>query len=239
MRKNEQNTHFHVRKELRLLLKTSLRLGVPLWLGIIVSCHILAPYPVSQISFTGLCGITPEQFKEINQEQVRQWLEKQYGATVKISEEGEDTVSLYAEEWSRGSGEAYVRQGHLIEITREVKNGPSLGQIVEIFGIPESVYGNSMVLEKIPYSVGLDYPKLGISVLMRKIADASEVVHENRLQVQLKRNYLVNVVHCYEPRASMGEVLRSRHLLSKTAVVEEALRQRRPWAGFDVWVPLQ
>lgn len=204
----------------------------------LAGCHILVLYPADQISFTGLCGLTPEQFKEMDQEQVRQWLEKQYGAAAKISEEGEDTVSLYAEEWSSGSGEAYVRQGHLIEITRGLTNGPSFGQIVGVFGIPESVYGTSIGLEKIPYTVGLDYPKLGITIAMRKIADPSEVVYDNHLQVQLKQDYLVNVARCYEPRASIEEVLRNGHLKSKPMIIEDALSQRRSWQGFGMWVKL-
>ena len=44
----------------------------------------------------------------MNQEQVRQWLEEQYGDTARIADEGEGMFSLCVEEWSRGSMVAYM-----------------------------------------------------------------------------------------------------------------------------------
>ncbi len=219
--------------------KSVLGLSLMLLLGITVGCQTTSNYATSQISFGGLCGIALERFEDTNKEQVREWLEEQYGVNPQSSNVEEGVIAIRAEERNKGSTTAYLRQLRLIEIMREVKNGPTFGQVVTVFGVPDSVYGQAIGHERIPYSVGLDYPKRGVSVFMSKIADPSEVVHGNRLEVQLKESYTVNIVQCFAPHPSMDEVLRTGYLSSNPATIQNNLNRRKPWQEFETWVPLE
>lgn len=208
-----------------------------LWAGL-ASCQFPVTSTASEISIKGLCGLSPERFTQSSQVEIREWLQKEYGTSPDLKDLGEGITSIRAEGKAGRYTTVFQRNGRTLEILRTITNGPTLGQIVTVFGTPESVYGFRLMNEVIRYSVGFDYPQHGISVFIDKNADHQRLTHEGRFEVQIDEGFQVDLVSCFMPRASMDEVLRNGYP-SDPKNIEYNLNRRKPWSGFGVWVPLE
>lgn len=205
--------------------------------ALLVACQQTTEYPSSLISFEGLCGLSVEQFTQMDQSQVSGWLESQYGTSpTKEVKDGFPALSVGTQ--TGGGATVFLVQNHILMMDRAVKNGPNLGQVVAALGPPQSVYGTGVIIEKALLSIGLDYPSLGLSVYVSKTADPQDVEHEGRREIQLTEDYRIDLVECYVQHSSIEGVLHDR-FSSFPITFQSQLDRREPWTGFGVWVPLK
>jgi hypothetical protein len=202
------------------------------------ACEFIAPSPVHQISYEGLCGLPVEQFLGMDEQKVRQWLTSQYGSVSLAPDLGVGVTRLWSPEKNGISSTAFLRQGSLIELVQSLKRGPTFGQVVSSLGRPDSIFTSWLPYEKIVYSVGMDYPTVGISVQMNSSATARDLSHNGKLEVQMKEEFPVDLVQCYAPRSSMEEVIRNG-FPSDPKSIETILKRRKAWSGFGAWVALE
>jgi hypothetical protein len=205
-------------------------------IALCVSCQTSKPFPVSQISFKGLCGMSVEQFRDMDEPDAIRWLESSYGPISRLDTLGEDVVKLWTK--SENSPAAFLRHGHLFQILRSYPNGPSFGQVSLALGTPDSTYGIWYPWEKINYGLGLDFPQQGITVYMNKGASARDLNHDGQLEIKMGEGFIVDLIECYLPKSSMEEVLRGG-FPSDPKSIDINLKRRKPWAGFGSWVALE
>jgi hypothetical protein len=222
---------------------------------ITVLCFLLAALagcrqPKQPVSYEDLCGLSSEQMGVMNDEEVRQWLEEEYGTASpvildailegRLEENERDLITAYAWEEKGRTGIAYLRDERLFRISlRYIGDRPTFGQVVGGLGTPDMIgrsvitYGGDVV-----YSLGLDYPELGVSVSASAEMTAREVSRPaEEWAVTLKEDMQVDSVSCYTPVASMEEVLHKVFFVSPENV-SYAMQRQMPWPGFGSLVPL-
>lgn len=117
----------------------------------------------------------------------------------------------------------------------DINNGRKFGQVVAGLGVPEFVYHNNyvpVVREATYVHIGLDYPKLGVSVWSGRWYKGDD----EHMQARLTANLQVQGIDCYPPTQSMEEVLRDVYHY-RTDIIESEMKHRIPWPGFDTWLP--
>jgi hypothetical protein len=199
------------------------------------------------VSYEDLCGLTSEQIGVMGDVEVRQWLEEEYGGArpvildAMLRERYKDSVVSYG--WG-AEGRTFViaslRDGRLFRISfRDIENGPTLGQIVAGLGTPKMIsryvrtYGGHVV-----YTLGLDYPELGVSVEATGEMTASELSRPGGWAVTLKEDMLIDSVTCYPPHSSIEDVLREVFMVSSGSAMSYQMESRMLWPGFGALVPL-
>jgi len=204
-------------------------------LGLCAACRTSSF--AAPLSFQRLCGLEVEQMGQMDEAQVRQWLEQQYGPVNRDSDLGEGVIRLWAPEKNGAAPTAFLRRDRLFKVLQSLKDGPPFGQVVAEFGAPQSVAGSYLPYETIRYEIGLDYPQLGLTLYYDGEDTSQSLTHNGRLGVQMKSDYAVDLVSCYTPRASMQQVIQNG-FPSDAKSVGLILGRRQPWPGFGGWVSL-
>lgn len=205
--------------------------------ALVTGCQTAAKYPTSKVSFEGLCGLTRDQFAQMDQAHAHQWLADQYGALPSSGiSDGLSTLSVGTQD--KGGATVFFFQQRILAVVRTLKNGPTFGELVAALDAPQMIYARGEIREHVILTLGMDYPKLGISVFMNKRANPQEIGHQGRLEIQLKQDLVTDLVECYEPHASMQEFLSDRFSFYPQTLQFE-LNRRKPWSGFDTWIPLE
>jgi hypothetical protein len=198
------------------------------------------PVPSTPASFEDLCQLRQDQLVEMDILQLSQWIEDKYGVSPIYSETGDVRVYVWGafDEPDSFFGNAYVRDGNVIRIVLyNVQGAPNFGEVVSGLGEPLSVYQYAQQYEKVLYSVGLDYPTIGVSVYASELVSRQSLLSHGKLYVEFRGDMLVDLVECYAPGATMEEVL-NRDDLDGSVSIENQLHNRLPWPGFGVAVPL-
>ncbi len=209
-------------------------------LTMLVGCNIMNKTSSENISFESLCGLTHSEFESMNSEQMDQWMRKKHGSNISVESSGDNQNIVTTYRWVETSskGAAYRKDNHLLHISAtDIDSGPTFGQVVSSLGKPDVVYRDVEAREKVLYTVGLDYPRLGVSVSTSDLANVADIVHENGWAIQLKESMKVDSISCYTPHDSMEQVLINA-FLSTPSSVQIQLKHRTPWPGFGSWVSL-
>lgn len=202
--------------------------------------------PLSPVSYEELCGLARGQMGVMNEEEVRRWIEETYGMALPISNLHEflppgEKESVIAYNWFRGdeNGEAYLREGRLFRVSRETKNGPTLGQVVAGVGSPELIargavgYGGHVVA-----IIHLEYLSLGVSIETWYEMRGKELSRPYaEWTVVLREDMQASSVDCYLPGLSLEEVLREVFFI-RPEIIPREVERRMPWPGFGVQIPL-
>lgn len=206
-----------------------------------VLCSLLAvlagcQQPARPVSYENLCGMSSEQMGKMNEAEVRQWLEQAYGQETARNAVGDEILVTTGQMPNDGVVTAYLHNGRLSHVQfQEIKNGPSLGQVVTGLGTPETMshdvrsYGSHVA-----YFIGLDYPELGISVEAWGEMTPEEL---EEWTITLREDLRVDWVSCYLPGLSLEQVLREVYGVSPDAVQSE-MNRRKSWPGFGAAVPM-
>jgi hypothetical protein len=210
--------------------------------GVLVmsACQPLQQTSITFSSFRDLCGLKPDQFGTMDNDAVLRWIEDTYQIAPQKYDRLERGVQVITYDWVRGDTRrsAVMHDSYLSRLTLENhKSGATLGQVLKVFNLPASVSGGELPYEKVSYSVGLDYPSAGLIFVVAESADASSLMHNGKLAVQLKENLQASYIHCFKPSVSMDQVLQTVFLDSPEDVEAEK-KGRVPWPGFDGWVYL-
>jgi hypothetical protein len=195
--------------------------------------------PRQPVSYEDLCGLSSEQMGVMGEEDVRQWIEEKYNNVPVKSQEviGGESIVIYVWQYDEITGNAYLRDGHLFRVSlHNIENGSMLGQVVAGLGPPEMLDRSYLTYEQILYTIGLDYPALGVSVDTSDYEDWDNLAQEGRPVVLLTEHMRVDDVHCYRS-GSMEEILREVFFLSPENVSYH-MQRRMPWPGFGALVPL-
>lgn len=134
---------------------------------------------------------------------------------------------------------ASVRDGRLVRVSRfELDNGPTFGQVVAFWGDPEYVYGHvGVVCEKTcNYSLGLDYPHLGVSVYRSGFEVTNQMWKTGEPALAIQQDMKATEIMCYES-ASMETALRDAFGAS-AETVKVQMSMHSPWKGFGSLIPL-
>jgi hypothetical protein len=202
--------------------------------------------PRKQISYESLCGLTKDQMGSLDEDGVREWIEKEHGPVQEVildqalDEEYSGSITAYGwSEMGKVAGIAYMREGRLYRASvYDLENGPNFGQVVTSLGVPQAVFGSGTTLQDpVLYTIRMEYPDLGLSVEGSSLEARSELIRGEGLSAPLREKMLVRNVECYVP-GSIEEVLRNVFLLSPE-VIRYQLEKRIKWPGFSSIVPLQ
>jgi hypothetical protein len=202
--------------------------------------------PRKQVSYESLCGLTKDQMGSLDEEGVREWIEKEHGPVQEaildqaLDEELRDAIVAYGwSEMGKIAGIAYLKEGRLYRVSvYGLENGPNFGQVVTSLGVPQAVYGFGIaVRDPVFYTIRMDYPALGLSVEGSSLDARAELIRGKGLSTPLSEKMLVRDVECYVP-GSIEQVLRDVFLLSPE-VIRYQLEKRIKWPGFSSTVPLQ
>lgn len=196
-----------------------------------------APRFSAAVSYEDLCGLSHDQFQSMNAKQVQQWIrEKYYMTAIESSSTLDNLVTAYT--FNQGKTLRYVtlRNDRAFHFRQQgIENGPGFGQVVAGLGVPELVYHDNyvpVVREATYVSIGLDYPKLGVSVATGRWAQGDQ---EN-MQVRLSEDLQVHDIDCYVPTVSVEEVLRDVYQY-RPDIIDKELKRRMPWPGFGALLP--
>ena len=195
--------------------------------------------PLAPVSFEDLCRLSHKQFGTMGEEELRQWIEETYYDTPSEAQEimDGDPIGIYIWEHGEMIGNAYLRDGRLLRISlHDIENGPTFGQVVAGLAPPAMVYRYQWTYEQVLYTIGLDYPALGVSVYTTNLEKWHKLAHQEGLAVTLTQDMRVNGIECYTP-GPMEDVLREAFLLSPESVSFQ-MQSRLPWPGFGVLIPL-
>lgn len=155
------------------------------------------------------------------------------------SENGDSRVLNYYWVYGKSHWSASVRDGRLVRISQfELDNGPSFGQVIALLGAPEYTYGYvGVVCEKTcNYSLGLDYPHLGVSVYRSGFEVTSQIWKTGEPALAIQENMNVTEIMCYQS-TSMETALRDAFGAS-AETVKAQMSMRSPWSGFGSLIPL-
>ncbi len=172
---------------------------------------------------------------------VADWVKAAYAvqAEQRVKTEGDShTVEFF---WTVGNRHwsASVRDGRLARVSRfDLDNGPTFDEVVSIYGEPVFVYGymGTMCERSCRYSLGLDYPELGLSISRSGLETSQELRKTGVAALPVKKEVRATEIHCYQP-ATMEEVLTNAFGMSIDSVTSQ-MSMRSSWSGFDVLVPL-
>ena len=194
-----------------------------------------------------LCGLTREQFAEMNETQVRQWLESQYRKEwIQYSSDSAEKRAWFKGTLNNESIEISLLGDHIDYIhINSPKINPTFGQVVSSFGNPEMIYHHRylpIVYEGTAgYTIGLDYPTFGISVYysdwcgVQKNCLFNTQKRDGKLAFQIQKNIPVNMVDCYQSDSSMMEVAESYSDFNLW-ISKSVFKYRLTWVGFDEWI---
>ena len=165
------------------------------------------------VSYEELCGLPYGQMGVMNEEEVRRWMEETYGMAERIVNLDEflppdqrGTVVAYAWFKGDGNGEAYLRDGRLFRVSRETRDGPTLGQVVAGLGPPEMIARSAGMYGEVV--VVLAYLKLGVSVETWYLMSPRELSRSSKeWTVTLSEKLRVSEIHCYLPGLSLEAIL--------------------------------
>ena len=193
------------------------------------------------VSYEELCGLPYGQMGVMNEEEVRQWMEETKGAfrTANLDKflppDQRGTVVAYA--WF--NGKAYLRDGHLFRVSRETRNGPTLGQVVAGLGPPEMIargfatYGGHVVA-----FLHLEYLALGVSVeTWYDMTPQERSLPHAEWKVALKKDMRVSSIDCYLPGLSLEEMLHEVFFV-RSEIIPHEVNRRMPWPGFGAQIPI-
>ncbi len=122
--------------------------------------------------------------------------------------------------------------GSLPVMQNDIKNGPRLRQVVAGLGTPDFVYHDNIPTisgEATFVEIGLDYPRLGVSVFAGYWVKGSSW----NMQVRLDSALQVNFIFCYPPTESLKDTLRDVYHYD----ADMQMAKRMPWTGFGAWLP--
>jgi len=214
-----------------------------LLLLLLVSCVDKTEIEPLAISFEELCLVSQEDFTNMNGNAVPEWIEDNFGAPPSVSISDDDAVVIVFNGSSTRLGEflgnVLVRQERISEISlHDIQAGPHFDEVVMGLGDPASVnHYCAMPHEPQLYTIGLDYPAIGISVYASESRSRGSLSFEGGLGVVLREDMQVTLVQCYPPAATMEEVINRDHSLTPTGRRLQ-LQNRVPWTGFGSMVSL-
>jgi hypothetical protein len=183
------------------------------------------------ITFESLCGLTHEQFEQMDEEALLRWIQDAIGTPPPWKNTVGTRVTFSWPKGNRAYGHAYLYFGRLVRIELEsIGGGPTLGQVVDALGKPEWVRSLVTRREDTLYWVNLEYPGLGFSVA------TSSLEKGNVRRVTLSKHMRVTDVFCYAP-GSMEQVLQRAFFYSKQAITT-SMERSVPWPGFGETVRL-
>jgi hypothetical protein len=142
-----------------------------------IGCYVYKTTPLivlpTPISWESLCGMTRQQFAEMNETQVRQWLIEKYRTVpneyLRWNDRPQDDTGFYITKGNSDSISVKLRQGKiiLIELVTPVPVA-TFAQVKESLGSPETIdryrYVPVVYEGVAAYLIGLNYPSLGVSV---------------------------------------------------------------------------
>lgn len=218
---------------------------------VLVACPLLlmialqaceSRYDPPPISAETLCGLNPEQLGTMKEEQLYQWIEEEIGCEPSRHEMrvGKDSVVLLNCDGEHVSGGFQSVNGHPANLGISIgESRLTFGEVVSGLGSPELVYRDIQRTDHNPalYSVGLEYPALGVSVYSIIVDDLRELVHEGVLSVTLSEDMGVDLINCYLP-GSIEEVLWADPWSVYRGGIRLRLERSLPWPGFGAIVPL-
>lgn len=172
---------------------------------------------------------------------VAKWVKATYGVEPEQMVKTEGDLSIVEFFWKQNNHHwsATVRDRRLARVSKfDLDNGPTLGQVVTLWGEPEFVYGyiGTICEKSCSYSLGLDYPRLGLSISRSGLETAQELRKTGTAALSVRRSLRATEVHCYQP-GPMEEVLTNAFGASVDSVTAQMLL-RSSWSGFDALVPL-
>lgn len=194
--------------------------------------------PRTPVSFQGLCHLTSDQFGNFSVDQAKTWINQTYHATPDESLErlsGEEVLS-----WQQEKVLLYMtfRNGRLFKFSqRELPNGPTFGQVVGGLGAPQAVSRYNTFAERVAYTLALEYPMSGISVMTHKLVNAADLQQRDGWSVRLTQDMPVTDLDCYPPMSSIEQYLIEVNDVRQDRI-QEQLNRRMPWPGFGASVHL-
>lgn len=211
-------------------------------LAVLAGCRPPDQSP-APVLYEDLCVLTHEQMGVMDDESLRQWIEKEYSNVPLRSQEviSGELITIYVWEYEGITGNAYLRDGSLFRVSSfdlegKAKGQPTFGQVVAGLGTPEIIEPSAGMYEPLAYTIVLHYPTLGVSVSGTNVEPRERLTHEGKLAVLLTEDMQVDNVDCYIP-GSIEEVLQTAFFASPEDVLLY-MRNRMPWPGFGALVPL-
>jgi hypothetical protein len=197
------------------------------------------------VTYSDLCGLAREQFGKIDEQAVLQWIQSKnaqpFRAPIPDLPDEIKTDQIQAWGWVQPSDAqtirvAYLRNGKLVRVsTQDLQNGPTFEQVVAGLGSPDTVYRSMLEYEQVLYTIGLDYPALGIIVYTSANENRNTLMHDDQIAIHLVPTSRVTRIECYEPQPTEN-ALQQVFFLSHESVSLE-MQRRITWPGFDTWVP--
>jgi len=192
---------------------------------------------INPVSYDDLCPFGKEQIQLMNGKQIQRWIYDKYHVTPSESTSGiDETITLYTFNQYKTLRYLSLRTDHPFLLTEDnIENGSTFRQIVAGLGTPERVYHENyvpVVREATAVTIGLDYPKLGVSVWSTRWETGD---HEQSAD-QLSENLRATGLYCYIPNQSMEDILKNVFGY-RPDDIDSAMKKRMPWPGFGVWLP--
>ena len=181
-----------------------------------------------RISFESLCGLTHEQFSEMGETQVQEWLQKRYKIVPTYyspySQISPNEAGYFVQLNTQESINVYLRQGKLYLINIFQTEPINFEHLVNDLGVPQTISASEyrpITFEgTAAYDIGLHYPRNGLSIHNSTWTKAQSAI-------LLQRELVVNFLQCYVPDDSMETVEQKRFPWTTS------LTKQLTWPGFD------
>ncbi len=201
-------------------------------------CNSTAQRSFPPVSYGDLCGFQKADFGVMDDGQVLSRIRDKYH----VNPQKEVVANSVVYSWQSGRtvSEVGLLNGRLFAAKRrDIDNGDTLGSVVAGLGAPETLYRYATVFEGVQYTIGLEYPSQGITLMTYRVAGAGEVKRDGEtLLVHVSEGLRVTDINCYLPNNSLDDYLREVYRVPPESM-EMQKRRRVPWPGFDAWVPLE
>ena len=168
-----------------------------------------------------LCLLDPAQLRDMNASHLEQWIEETFEISPSSYQRPDGSVVYIWGEPESGTifGNAVVSEGYVKKIRLETPSTYTFGDVVSSFGDPATISLYATRYETVLYTIALNYPQRGISLLTNES-------HPPTSAITLHRDMTLKVIECYPPNTEEEETNRS----------DEALQLE--WPGFGATIPL-
>jgi hypothetical protein len=221
----------------------SLNILVGILCFICAACQ-LSSKPNSQkkpITYENLCGLSQEQMGKMDIIEVQRWVKDKYGSFTpykdpRVNPAEQQAITAYTlGEANSEYGAAFLRNGYLMRVSMEnIKNGVTFGQVVDRLGSPEYFHFDSQWYEKVLYDIYLDYPNLGITVGTTQLQDPRQLLHGNKYEFLINKNFHIDQIDCYVPN-ELELVLQETYFYPSNRI-STVMQAFLSWPGFGTYI---
>ncbi len=168
----------------------------------------------STLQVEALCFLDPAHLRNMNASHLELWVEETFEVSPTSYQQPDGSITYIWGEPDSGTifGNAVVSEGYVKELRLETPSTYTFGDVVSSFGDPATISLYATRYEAALYTIELNYPQRGISLLTNEFLQPTSVI-------TIRRDMTIKAIKCYPPGTE-----------------ENSASRPMEWPGFDATI---